>query len=87
MMPPALKQSTLSADTRTYAPEWTAWQHWWKLRRETDLMYRIPFTFSVGGAQTVSKDWYGKGTDGSCYIRDCQKAGLSGRVVRRKCVP
>lgn len=27
-------------------------------------MCRIPFTFSAGGAQTVSKDWYGKGTDG-----------------------
>lgn len=30
---------------------------------------------------------YGKGTDGSCSIRDCQKAVSNGRAVQRKCVP
>jgi len=87
MMPPALKRSTLSAATQICALEWIVWQHWWRRRREISLMYLIPFIFSVGGEQTVSKDWYGKGTDGSCYIRDCQKAVSNGRAVQRKCVP
>lgn len=67
--------------------EWIGWQHWWKHKRETDLMYRIPFTFSADGAPTASRDWYGKGMDGSCYIRGCQKAVSNGRATRRKCVP
>ncbi len=87
MTPPALKKSTLCAAIQTCAPEWTVWQRWWKRRRETGLMCLIPFTFSAGGAPTVSKDWYGKGTDGSCYIRDYQKAVSNGRAAPRKCVP
>ena len=50
-------------------------------------MYRIPFIFSVGGGQTASKDWCGKGMDGSCYTRDCPKAVSNGRAARKKCVP
>lgn len=61
--------------------------HWWKRGRETGLTCLIPFTFSAGVVQTVSKDWHGKGTDGSCYIRDCQKAVFNGRAARRKYVP
>ena len=57
MMPLALKRSILCAATQTCVPEWAVRQRWWKHRRETDLMYLIPFTFSAGGAQTVSKDW------------------------------
>lgn len=45
-------------------------------------MCLIPFTFSAGGVRTASRDWYGKGTDGSCCIRDCQKAGFNGRQPR-----
>lgn len=28
-----------------------------------------------------------EGTDGSCYIKDCQKAVSNDRAVQRKCVP
>ena len=42
---------------------------------------------SAAGGLTASKDWYGKGTDGSCCIKGCQKAGSNGRAVRKKCVP
>ncbi len=63
MTPLALGPSTLSAAIQIYALEWIAWQRWWKRRREIDLLCLIPFTFSVGGAQTVSKDlvWEGDG--------------------------
>ena len=67
MMLSAFTRSTLSAATQICALEWIVWQHWWKHRWEISLMYLIPFIFSVGGGQTVSKDSYGKGTDGSCH--------------------
>lgn len=47
----------------------------------------IHFIFSVAGGQTASKDLYGRGTDGSYYIRDFQKAGFNGPAVHRGCVP
>lgn len=81
------KAVSLSADTQNCVPGWTGWKHWWKHRRETDLMYLTLFTFSAGGAAIVSKDWYGKGMDGSCYIRVCQKAGSNGRAAWKRYVP
>ena len=86
MTPSALKLSTLSAATPTCAPAWTGWQRSWKHRPGTGHMSRIPSIFSAGGAQTASRGLYGKGTAGSCYTSDFQKAGSSGRAPRRRCV-
>ena len=77
----------MSADIQICVLEWIVWQRWWKRRQEISLTGLIPFIFSVDGGQTVSKDWYGKGMGGSCYIKDCQKAVSNGRAVRRKSVP
>ena len=39
-----------------------------KHRPGTGLMFRIPYTSSVGGGPTVSRALYGRGTAGSCCI-------------------
>ena len=59
------------------------------LEAQTGNRPYVPDTLYLfcGGAQSVSKDWYGKGMDGFCYIRDCQKAVSNGRAALRKCVP
>ena len=84
--PPALKLSTLSAATPTCAPAWTGWRHSWKHRPGSGHISRIHSIFSAGDAQTASRDLYGKGTAGSCYISGSRKAGSSGRAPRRRCV-
>lgn len=38
---------------------------------------------SAGGAQTASRDLYGKGTAGSCYTSGFRKAASSGRAPQR----
>ena len=86
MTPPALKPSTLSAATPTCAPAWTGWRHSWKHRPGTGHISRIHPIFSAGGAQTASRDLYGKGTAGSCYTNGSRKAGSSGRAPRMRCV-
>ena len=83
MTQPALKPSTLSAATPTCALGWTGWRHSWKLRPGTGHMSRIPSIFSAGGAQTASRDLYGKGTAGSCYTSGFRKAASSGRAPQR----
>lgn len=87
MMLLALKQPVLSADTRIFLPEWVGWQHWWKPRRETDLMYLIPFIFSAGGAPTVSKGLVLGRVGWLLLLRGYQKAISNSCAAPRKCVP
>lgn len=79
MTPPVSKRYTLSAAIQTCALEWTVWQRWWKRRQETGLMCLIPFTFSVGGVQTVKNDRAGNRRTSIYYcdpMRSNQKAGI-----------
>ena len=52
----------------------------------TDLRAGMDRLAAFLEAQTALRGLYGKGTDGSCYIRGFPEAIFSDRAIQRKCV-